>query len=125
MTDAKNEVPSTENTKMHMPTSTSHSIHSHTGSILAVLIIMLVLILGGLYLWGGVLSTEVPVVTPEPIVNNEPETPRAAADTQILETLSPSDDIGAIEADINSTNFDSLDTDFTAIDSEINAAATQ
>ncbi len=114
-----------ENVPMHVPTSTTNTIHTHTGSILAVLVIMLVLILGGLYLWGGALSNKVPVVTPEPIVNNEPETPRAVADTQILETLSPSDDIGAIEADINSTNFDSLDTDFTAIDTEIDSVSAQ
>ncbi len=127
MSDENNVEPNNpvvDKTTMYTPAGIVNPHHAHVGPILAVLVIMLVLILGGLYLWGGALSTEVPV-TPEPIVNNEPETPRADADTQILETLSPSDDLSAIEADINSTSFDSLDTDFTAIESELDSASTQ
>lgn len=128
MSEEKKDIlndPMSGNVPMHMPASLTSRPHAHIGPILGVLVIMLALILGGLYLWGETLSTKVPVITPEPIVNNEPETPRAVADTQILETLSPSDDLDAIEADVNSTNFDSLDTDFTAIDTEINAASAQ
>ena len=83
---------------------------------------MLVIILIGLYLWGGMLAEETPLPVETPIVNDEPETPRATADTEIMETLSPSDDLGAIEADISSTNFDLIEADLTAIDAEFNAA---
>jgi len=90
------------------------------GPILAGLVIILVLIFTGMYLWGASLAND-PVPTPEPaIINNEPETPRAVADQEIFETLSPSDELEAIEADLNSTNFDSLDTDITTIDAELN-----
>lgn len=97
----------------------NESHHAHMGPILAGLVIILVLIFTGMYLWGASLATD-PVPTPAPaIVNNEPETPRAVADQEIFETLSPSDELEAIEADLNSTNFDSLDTDITTIDAEL------
>ena len=109
----------TDTTKMYRPPSLMNTHHAHIGPILGVLVIMLVLILSGLYLWGGMLSNEVIAPTEPPIVNNEPETVRATTDTQILETVSPSDDLNAIEADLSSTNLDSLDTDLTAIDAEL------
>lgn len=92
--------------------------HSHAGPILGALIIILVLILGGLYLWGSMLHEE-PVVPPPPIVNHEPETPRAVTDIEILNTVSPSDELDAIEADLSATNLDSIDADLTAIDAEL------
>ncbi len=104
----------------YTPVPPVQSHHAHLGPILGVIVIVLVLIFVGLNLWGGLLSKEIETVIPEPIVNNEPETPRAVADTQILGTLSPSDDLSAIEADVSSTNFDSLETDITAIDVEFN-----
>ncbi len=99
--------------------------HSHLGPILAVLIIMLVFIFGGLYLWGGMLSNTPNTPEDVPLVNDEPETPRAVADTKILETLSPSDELDAIEADIGSTNLDTIDSDLTAIDVEFDTALPQ
>ncbi len=115
--------PVIDKTIMHMPPGTViEKHHSHLGPILGILVIVLVLILTGLYIWGGFLSNEVNTVPTEtPIINNEPETPRAEADQTILETLSPSDDMSAIEADINSTNLDSLDSELTTIDVELEA----
>ena len=101
------------------PISFTEKHHAHLGPILGVLVIVLVLILGGLFLWGGFLAKTVPPGQPNPI-NNEPETLRAQTDTQILGTMSPSDDLAAIETDIGSTNLDSLDTDLTAVDNELN-----
>ena len=97
--------------------------HAHAGPIIGVLSLMLILILGGLYMWGGLLAKPA-VVAPieKPIVNNEPETPRAVADTQILEIMSPSDEISAIEADLESTRLDSLDADLNTMDAEFEAA---
>jgi len=96
--------------------------HSHIGPILGVLIVVLVLILGGLYLWGGTISDTEEMVEPGPIENNEPETVRAKADEQILNTTSPSDEIGAIEADLESTNLDELDAELDEIERELEAA---
>jgi hypothetical protein len=99
--------------------------HSHMGPILGALIVVLVLILGGFYLWGSSLSSdiEIPIETQgEPFNNSEPETPRAAADAQIFETLSPSDEINAIEADLESTNLDSLGSELIVVERELDTA---
>ena len=92
--------------------------HAHMGPILAGLLILLVLVFVGMYLWGASLATD-PTPLPATIPNNEPETPRAIADQQISETLSPSDELDAIDADLGSTNFDSLDTDLNTIEAEL------
>lgn len=106
--------------EMHIPEGYNKIHHRHLGPILAVLVVLLVLILGGLYLWGGLLFKE--AVIPPPIVNDEPETPRAVADAQILEVLSPSDELDAIDADLGSTNLDSLDSDLVSAEAELETA---
>ncbi len=107
---------------MHMPDQSPQEHHTHLGAILGILLLALALIFGGLYLWGGMLH-EQNIPAPEPtLLNTEPETPRATTDAQILDTLSPSDELDAIDADLSSTNLDSLDTDLTTIDTELNAA---
>jgi flagellar basal body-associated protein FliL len=109
------------NTEMKMPAAFSEKNHSQTGIILGVLIVVLVIILGGLYLWGASLSGTSPVVVPAtpPIENNEPETPRAAADTQALKVVSSSDELDAIEADIESTNLNTLGSELDEIGREL------
>lgn len=103
------------------PENLNETHHTKLGPILGVLILILVLILAGLFLWGRTMNEPVtPVETP--IVNNEPETTRAVADQQIFETLSPSDELDAIDADISATNLDSLDTELGTIDVELDAA---
>ncbi len=96
--------------------------HARLGPILGMIILVLALVLGGLFLWGSMLANKEAVPAP-PIVNNEPETPRAAADAQILETTSSSDELSAIEADIESTNLDSIEQDLQAIDNEFSGSA--
>ncbi len=113
-----------ENT--HSELHTQGEVHGHIKAMIAVIFIMLIFVFGGLYMWGTMLKNK-PMVphTETPIINNEPETPRANADIQILETLSPSDEISAIEADLESTNFDALDSELNTIDSEFNALPTE
>lgn len=92
--------------------------------ILGVLILLLVIILGGLYLWSTVLErglTQKPEIVPRSIPNQEPETLRAETDAEILTTTSSSDELTAIESDTLSTNLDSLDTELTQIDQEMTA----
>lgn len=108
--------------EMHIPKEYEHPPKKvHSGPVLALIILALLIILGGLYLWGSSLSKEDVLFEP-PTVNNEPETPRAIADLQILETVSSSDEIGAIEADIMSTNLDGLDTEMSLVEAELEAA---
>ena len=103
--------------------------HSSTGLMIGVLVLVLIVILGGLYLWGNSLKTTpgTTTTTTEPtrsgptteIPNNEPETDRAEADIQALETMSTSDELSAIEADLDATLLD-LDVELESIDSELN-----
>lgn len=121
----------TDNNKTNTPpeidveqadTPLTESHHSHIGPILGVLVLILILVLAGLYVWGGMLSKEQVEVEQRQIINNEPETPRAEADVHILQTTSPSDELEAIEADLDGTDLDSLDAELTAIEAELNAA---
>ena len=103
--------------------SDSDSNTKQLGIILGVLIVLLVLILGGLYLWGstmstGVLETAPEVEQPAPAENNEPANTSDDAQVQALDTVSTSDEISAIEADIENTNLDELDAELDAIDAE-------
>lgn len=104
---------------------------SMLGPILAVLIVILILLLGGLYLWGTTLDIGAPAYEPEPAErptpaeNNEPESTTAEADVQALETVSTSDEIDAIEADLESTDLDELDAELNDIDAELDAALQQ
>lgn len=96
--------------------------HSTLGVVVGVLIVLLVLILGGLYLWGSMLTND-DLMREEreraARINREPETPRTNADIQALETVSSSDELYAIEADLESTNLDTLETELETIDHEI------
>ncbi len=107
------------------PSDAEHT--GHLGVILGVLIVILVLILGGLYLWGTTLTTTsaidtVEVERPTAEENDEPESTNAEAQVETFGAVSTSDEIDAIEADIESTNLDELDAELEAIDAELDAA---
>lgn len=106
---------------MRTPPQYTNPHHSQTGVVLGILIVLLVIILGGLYLWGASLSKESALPTVPEIINDEPETPRADADVQMLKTVSPSDELDAIEADLESTNLDILGTEIDTLDNELNS----
>lgn len=100
-------------------------------SVRAVVIsIVTVVVMGmiGLYLWGSTLTPQdlqKPVTEERTLQNNEPETPRMDADVQALNTVSPSDEVSAITADIESTNLDSIETDLQGIGAEIGTFVSQ
>ncbi|MCB9816587.1 hypothetical protein H6786_04300 [Candidatus Nomurabacteria bacterium] len=99
-----------------------------TGPILAMLVALLIVILGGMYYWLSTMNQPAPapvapvVERPTPEENNEPESTTAEAQTEVLTTVSTSDEISAIEADLESTDLDSLDAELDAIDAELDAA---
>ncbi len=77
-----------------------------TGSIIGSIIVIIVIIIGGLYFW-GTKSTD-PMVepgTPDPVEEAPMQDPIGDA----LRNSSNSDDLGAIEADLNATNIDNID----------------
>lgn len=107
----------------HFGAKTTSDQPSFIGIILGILIIVLMAVLGGLYLWGAQLQQQLTAPLPELTPtrpsdeeNNEPESNNAEADVQVLQTLSTSDEISAIEADIESTNLDTLDAEITTLD---------
>ncbi len=94
--------------------------------ILGTLIVLLLLVLGGLYYWHSII-TQAPIVTsvsgrPTEEQNQEPESETARAQEQALEVMSTSDELYAIEADIEGTNLETLESELNAIDAELNAA---
>lgn len=124
--------PNFEGEKMRMPENihvAAASEESKTsvinGPLLIGLAIILVLILGGLYYWFGSLNqNEMMQLTPEATrptaeENNEPESATAEAQVDITNIISPSDEIDAIEADIEATDMESLDAQIQAVDNEI------
>ena len=112
-----------QNTQERSNSTIIEQHHTHLGPILGVLLIVLVIILGGLYLWGATLDQQVATAPKQNIENNEPETPRANADAQILGTVSSSDSLEAIETDLESTNLDTLDSELAEMEREINNGA--
>lgn len=100
--------------------------HSHTGIIIGILIIVLMLILGGLYLWVEIIRTtpqipQTPEATrPTAEENNEPESTNAEAQVETLKVLSTSDELSAIRADLESGDINGLDAEIQVIDGIIN-----
>ncbi|MBX4195909.1 hypothetical protein KW796_03095 [Candidatus Parcubacteria bacterium] len=87
-----------------MPPTTNEN---SAGPVIATVIILAVIILGGLYFWGERSNRE------EGLYQD------SAADasdqsTSAIKSQSSSDDTDSIEADINNTNVDSLDAELQA-----------
>ncbi len=103
-----------------------HKEPAHLGIILGILIILLMFILGGLYMWGEYLQEQPTAPTvpetsrPTAEENNEPESTNAEAEVETLNALSTSDELTAIEADIESTNLGTLDVPMNSIETLIN-----
>jgi len=126
-----NQEPVIADAEMKMPTAamdiaTEDKVAS-LPVLLGIIIVLLVLILGGLYLWASTMSVEPQMMDdaagrPTSAENNEPESATADAQVQALETVSSSNSLEAIEADIESTNLDSIDAELGTIDAEIEAA---
>lgn len=84
----------------------------HYGPVIGIIIIVALLLLGGLYLWGM------------QILNQEEEAPQAQLNQsdpmlEQYEAQSSSDELDAIEADLQATSFDELDNGAAAVDAEL------
>lgn len=128
------QAPSFEGEEMKMPENASVDMQVEeksavSGPVILVLGLLLLGILIGLYLWFSNM-TNTQDVMPQPIEverptdeeNNEPESTTAEAQTDNLETVSTSDEISAIEADIEATDIEALDAELEAIEAELDAA---
>jgi hypothetical protein len=128
------QTPNYEGEKMKMPENSDHMRPEGdskpgviSGPMLAILIFLLLIILGGMYYWLSIMNQAEPMSTPtveRPTTeeNNEPESTTAEAQVEATEAVSTSDEIEAIEADLEATDLESLDAELEAIDAELEAA---
>ncbi len=104
--------------------STNEKIYTTSifGPLLWFMIIVLIIILIGMFFWYNSLQTESVESSPiRPTVeqNREPESRNAQTDVMVLEALSTSDTIEAIQNDIDNTNTSNLTTEIEIIDREL------
>lgn len=97
--------------------------------ILFFLVFVLIIIFVGIFVWQYLLIQNNQVVqstTSRPTAeqNREPESETARAQTEVLNTLNTSDELFMIEADIESTQIDTLDLEMQAIIAEIEGSVT-
>lgn len=118
-----NETPQKKNNELIEP------LHTETianGPILVLLVILLLAILGGMYRWFVLLDNDLPSIQaglrPSAEQNNEPESTSAEARAEAMGVVSTSNEIPAIESDIDSTDLDSLESELNAIEAELEAA---
>jgi len=90
--------------------------------IIVMLVLLLIAILVGMYYWFSQLPVKLSSVEELPMieVNNEPES--SATETASQQTVSPSDEIATIEADLIATDLESLDAELNAIEAELDTA---
>lgn len=134
------QAPDISGEEMKMPENlnategSSHSTAPLNGIIIVILVLLLVFILGGLYIWfsqlmlntdQSVAPTNTGIERPTAAENNEPESTTAEAAVEAAQAMSTSDEIAAIEADIEATDLDALDAELNAIDAELEAALTE
>lgn len=124
--------PNFEGEEMKLPTVSTMRTETPTKRnslltlpILVLLFLILVAILGGLYYWYLLVTKPEMLDTltrPTAEQNNEPESTTAEARTGVTDVVSTSDDVGAIQADLDSTQFEDIDTLTAPMESELNAA---
>ncbi len=115
------KVPSSMQAVAPQPTNASLV----SGPILILLFAILLALLGGIYYWYTILMSQpivAPATRPTAEMNNEPESTTAEARTGATDVVSTSDELDAIQADIESTRFDDIDDGFTAVENELGGA---
>lgn len=129
---AEDKKPNLDNVEMHMPegdapildVEPSHKIAN--GPIILLLVVLLIVILGGMFWWYTELSKQTAAPTnfgrPSAEENNEPESTTAEAQAETLQSVSTSDELGPIEADLAGTNLNTLDAEIIAIEAELENA---
>lgn len=122
------KLPTFTNEEMKMPDERfgEHVVQtppSLAGIVLSVLIVLLIMILGGLYMWGTEIQktfrapeVSIPTARPTSTQNKEPESTNAKATVETLQAMSTSNEISAMQADLESTLIDTNQTDLNAID---------
>lgn len=126
--ETKNDVPHVDESELKMPETYEAPVKKASPLpyiIVGLLVLVLIAILVGLYLWATSLTApaSTPAVTTRPTVeeNNEPESTTAEARTETIQAVSSSNELDAIEADLDATLFTDLESDFNSIEGELDA----
>lgn len=94
----------------------NHENKSSIGSIIGTIIVIAIIILGGLYFWGKRIDE---ARMNEKLVSGETEqvteTPNDDMEANSIKSVSSSDEIDSIEAELKATSYDNLDAE---LDSE-------
>lgn len=103
-----NSMPNTSFQENNMPSSNVPENKSSIGSIIGTIIVIAVIILGGLYFWGKRIDegrAKIDLVSNETaeIVVDEND-----AESASIKSVTNSDELIDIEADLNSTNLENL-----------------
>jgi uncharacterized protein YdgA (DUF945 family) len=78
---------------------------SSIGSIIGTIIIIAVIILGGLYFWGKrVEETKLQ----QNLVSDNTEQATTSNEAAVIKSMSSSDELGSLEADLSATKLDNL-----------------
>lgn len=95
------------------------------GSIIGIIIIVLIIILAGFYILGNKTTNESDSggLPQNPTIEDIAGTPDAAREA--LTNTSTSDDINAIESDINATDLSGLDAELGSMEAELNTTLPQ
>lgn len=109
MEETQNNNEVSENTEQMQPVSKKLSF----GPVLGIILIIILLVLGGFYLWGQKLNTG-GVMTAEEILQQEDP---LLVD---IESQSTSDEISNIEDDLGAIDLEALDSELENIDQEFN-----
>lgn len=126
-----NNEPNFEGEEMKLPvqniTIEESPVDTQTkGTLIVVLFAALAVILAGMFYWYKITSVVIIEDTvparPTTDTNKEPETTTATAQVQSFSALSTSNELNAIEADLESTNLDSLESELPQIDTELETA---
>lgn len=125
--------PKFEGEKMNVPSRDIHvgaediAIKESKGAFILILVIALLVILVGLFFWykstQSLLEPAVAPLRPTSEMNQEPESTNAEAQVDGFGALSTSDELGPIEADLESTDLTNLEAELGQIDAELEASS--
>lgn len=96
-----------------IPTAPSMEPKSNMGPVVGIIIIVIILIVGAFYFW----STRLQPAIEAPQAGSQ--TTEADPFVSNLGAVGSSDDLGSIEADLNATNLDGLDSGLNSVDQEL------
>ena len=86
---------------------------STVGPLIGSIIIILIIAIGGLYFWGSLILDKKKEIQTQEVMEEQQDN-----ETELLLKQSSSDDTASIEADLEAMTIDSVDDDFSSIESE-------